>query len=107
MAKFYCSFTAGKACYTYKVINTLEWTAWCTVTLDLLMIYLSRTPLDVLLIVKYYWASEASPTLGCSIEISRDIYMYIYVGMSVVCQINCVSGITWMLSHFWAEKTDL
>ena len=21
-----------------------------------------------------YWASEASPTLGCSIEISRDIY---------------------------------
>ena len=31
------------------------------------------------------WASEASPTLGCSIEISRDIYIYIYmyVGMSV------------------------
>ena len=24
-----------------------------------------------------YWASEASPTLGCSIEISRDIYIYI------------------------------
>ena len=23
-----------------------------------------------------YWASEASPTLGCSIEISRDIYIY-------------------------------
>ena len=22
-----------------------------------------------------YWASEASPTLGCSIEISRDIYL--------------------------------
>ena len=22
-----------------------------------------------------HWASEASPTLGCSIEISRDIYM--------------------------------
>ena len=22
------------------------------------------------------WASEASPTLGCSIEISRDIYIY-------------------------------
>ena len=43
------------------------------------------------------WASEASPTLGCSIEISRDIYMYIlYVYMSVclVCQINCVGGIT-------------
>ena len=25
------------------------------------------------------WASEASPTLGCSIEISRDIYIYIYI----------------------------
>ena len=33
-----------------------------------------------------YWASEASPTLGCSIEISRDIYIYICV--SVVCQIT-------------------
>ena len=29
-----------------------------------------------------YWASEASPTLGCSIEISCDIY--IYVGMSAL-----------------------
>ena len=31
----------------------------------------------------YYpsWASEASPTLECSIEISRDIYIYV-VGMS-------------------------
>ena len=26
-------------------------------------------------IIAVYWASEASPTLGCSIEISRDIYM--------------------------------
>ena len=32
------------------------------------------------------WASEASPTLGCSIEISRDIYIYIYVHVSVVVQ---------------------
>ena len=44
------------------------------------------------------WASEASPTLGCSIEISRDIYIYvcIYVCRYVclVCQINCVGGIT-------------
>ena len=32
------------------------------------------------------WASEARPTLGCSIEISRDIYMS--VCMSVVCQIT-------------------
>ena len=36
----------------------------------------------------YYWASEASPTLGCSIEISRDIYIYIFMSvcMSVVVQ---------------------
>ena len=40
-----------------------------------------------------YWASEASPTLGCSIEISRDIYMSV-CRMSVICQINCVGGIT-------------
>ena len=26
-----------------------------------------------------YWASEASPTLGCSIEISRDIYYIVSV----------------------------
>ena len=37
------------------------------------------------------WASEASPTLGCSIEISLDI---ICACVSVVCQINCVGGIT-------------
>ena len=40
------------------------------------------------------WASEASPTLGCSIEISRDIYMLSVCCMSVVCQNNCVCGIT-------------
>ena len=26
-------------------------------------------------ILSSIWASEASPSLGCSIEISRDIYM--------------------------------
>ena len=37
----------------------------------------------------YNWASEASPTLGCSIEISRDIYIYIYVvGMLYVCRMS-------------------
>ena len=51
-----------------------------------------------------YWASEASPTLGCSIEISGDIYMY--VGMSVVCQINCVGGITWT-KHAHAQSQVL
>ena len=29
-----------------------------------------------------YSASEASPTLGCSIEISRDIYIYMSVYLS-------------------------
>ena len=46
-------------------------------------------------IKKHDWASEASPTLGCSIEISRDIYMLLVCqSMSFVCQINCVGGIT-------------
>ena len=60
----------------------------------------------------HYWVSEANPTLGCSIEISRDIYIfigrakraphwgvqsrfrviyiciYIYICVSVVCQIT-------------------
>ena len=31
-----------------------------------------------------YWASEASPTLGCSIEISRGMSVGMYVCMSVV-----------------------
>ena len=48
------------------------------------------------------WASEASPTLRCSIEISRDIYICWYV-----CRI--LGGITYAhaQSQFWAVKTDL
>ena len=34
----------------------------------------------------HYWASEASPTLGCSIEISRGMSVGMYVCMSVVVQ---------------------
>ena len=64
------------------------------------------------------WASEARPTLGCSIEISRDIYMSVghqsvgwSVGMSVMSK-KCVGGITWpkrahAQSQIWAVKTDL
>ena len=37
-------------------------------------------------------AKRAPHCMGCSIEISRDIYNYVHV--SVVCQINCVGGIT-------------
>ena len=58
---------------TYKIISSYE---------------LARPVMGTICLVN--WASGASPTLGCSIEIS-----YIYVGMSVVCQINCVGGITW------------
>ena len=39
---------------------------------------------------------------------NRDFAWYIYVGMSVVCQINCVGGITYAhaQSQFWAVKND-
>ena len=53
------------------------------------------------------WASAASPTLECSIEISGDMSVYVGVCLHVVCQINCIGGITWptrMLSLFWAVK---
>ena len=53
------------------------------------------------------WASEASPTLGCSIEISHDIY----VGMYVCRGPKSVGGITWAKrahaqSQYWAVKSD-
>ena len=32
----------------------------------------------------YNWGSEASPTLGCSIEILRDIYICMSVGLSTI-----------------------
>ena len=64
--------------------------------------------------LKYNWASEASPTLGCSIEILRDIY--VSVSRSVgqyVCRVQkCVGRIMWpkhahAQSQIWAVKTDL
>ena len=63
----------------------------------------------VFLIVLINWASEASPTLGCSIEISGDIYIYMLVGRYVCRVPKCVGGITCAhaQSHFWAVKTDL
>ena len=50
------------------------------------------------------WASEASPTLGCSIEISRDIY--IYVGLYVHRMSKCVGRITWP-KHAHAQSSVL
>ena len=54
---------------------------------------------------KYNWASEASPTLGCSFEISRDICIYVY--MCVCRGSKSVGGITWAKrahaqSQYWA-----
>ena len=40
------------------------------------------------------WASEVSPTLGCSIEISRDIYVSVGQSGCLSCP-KCVGGITW------------
>ena len=63
------------------------------------------------------WASEASPTLGCSIEISRDIYMYVGLSTFVygnpihkICMLKCMGGITWSKhahaqSQFWELET--
>ena len=39
------------------------------------MKFTSAVILYVSQITSTNWASEASPTLGCSIEISRDIYL--------------------------------
>ena len=50
---------------------------------------------------EHNWASEASPTRGCSIEILVCRY---------VCRVlKCVGGITYAhaQSHFWAVKTNL
>ena len=38
------------------------------------------------------WASEASPTLGCSIEISRDIYIIYNIYMCVCRMSNHVES---------------
>ena len=57
------------------------------------------------------WASEASPTLGCSIEISRDIYIYMCVCQFVCLRMpKCVGGITRPKNahaQFWTVKNDL
>ena len=46
--------------------------------------------------LKYNWASEASPTLGCSIEISRDIYICIYIYIYVYIYICIYVGMSRM-----------
>ena len=53
---------------TYKIISSYE---------------LARPIMGTIFLVSYNWASEASPTLGCSIEISRGMSVGMYVGMYV------------------------
>ena len=58
------------------------------------------------------WVSEASPTLGCSIERFRMIYICMCVGLYVYRMPKYIGGITWpkhahAQSKFWAVKTDL
>ena len=59
--------------------------------------------------ITYNWASEASPTLGCSIEISRDIYIYVCVCLSwdKMRMQNYVAKHAHVQSKFGAVKTDL
>ena len=62
---------------------------------------------NLTLIFKYNWASEASPTLGCSIEISSGMS----VGMYVCRGPKSVGGNTWAKrahaqSQYWAVKSD-
>ena len=58
------------------------------------------------------WESEASPTLRCSIEISRDIYICMYVfdclweNNTKNCMLKCMGGITWS-KHVRAQKVVL
>ena len=65
-------------------------------------------PANYSLVLSSNWASKASPTLGCSIEISRDIYMS--VGRYVCRGPKSVGGITWAKrahaqSQYWAVKS--
>ena len=71
---------------TYKIISRYE---------------LARPVMGTIFLV-YNWASEASPTLGCSIEISRDICIYVclsrskrrrnYVGQTRACSKSVLGG---------------
>ena len=49
---------------------------FCLPLLSILFLKTKRNDLARPVMGTIFWASEASPTLGCSIEISRDIYIY-------------------------------
>ena len=52
------------------------------------------------------WVSEASPTLGCSIEISRDIYIFMCLSWSKMRTQNYVAKHAHAQGQFGAVKTD-
>ena len=52
------------------------------------------------------WASEASPTLGCSIEISHDIYIFMCLSWSKMRTQNYVAKHAHAQGQVGAVKTD-
>ena len=67
------------ALYNFFVSNLSLLTSIATSVVQLPLLVASVIPLlCVLDATVCNWTSEASPTLGCSIEISRDIYMYVF-----------------------------
>ena len=52
------------------------------------------------------WASEPSPTLGCSIEISRDIIIFMCLLWSKMRKQNYVAKHAHAQGQFGAVKTD-
>ena len=75
------------------------------------MTLFSPSFLHELLFNNFNWASEASPKLGCSTEISRDICICVgrSVGMSVVSKVRTWNYVAHVhaQSHFGAVETDL
>ena len=52
------------------------------------------------------WTSEVSPTLGCSIEISRDIYIFMCLSWFKMHTQNYVAKHAHAQDQFGAVKTD-
>ena len=57
-------------------------------------------------LIELYWASEANPTLGCSIEISRDIYICVCLLWAKKRRRNTWAKRAHAQSQYWAVKSD-
>ena len=75
----YCPvFSLGQIIDMIQPTRTIKWKQTvANISVKVCSIYL----LNMLVgnVTSGNWASEASPTLGCSIEILRDIYIYVSV----------------------------